>query len=405
MSEAINFERQALYEEVWADPVSTVSKRYGMSDNGLRKICKKLGVPLPPLGHWAKLRAGQKVMRARLPSHDGPTTFQAWPEAYAYRVAEAVDATKNRELLELDEAKPENRIVPNEGGPWRHPLIKALATQLKEIDRQIVAENDPAKNREGWPTFHPVTLRGTKPGGLLDIGPGFAAVVVTPDLRQRALAIADAFFGAVEARGFKVHIDGNYTIISCKDVIRQFRLSEITEKAGHNPLGYDTWTPLRRLRITLRKSPHSSNGERARDEEGISLEDQLNDLVVDLRRAVLGYNDRQHRQRELAWERQEDQRRAEIRAWHERMATEAAQREKAAIDAVFVEADQSDMFERRRQYLGRLELAAIERGIATSPGSRLGLWLSWARAACDAQDPMLERLSAFERETPRLDDE
>lgn len=41
-------EREALYDEIWTDPVITVAKRYGISDNGLRKHCKRLGIPLPP---------------------------------------------------------------------------------------------------------------------------------------------------------------------------------------------------------------------------------------------------------------------------------------------------------------------------------------------------------------------
>ena len=43
-------ERQKLYEEVWTTPMSTLAKTYGISDVGLRKVCKKLGVPLPGSG-------------------------------------------------------------------------------------------------------------------------------------------------------------------------------------------------------------------------------------------------------------------------------------------------------------------------------------------------------------------
>jgi hypothetical protein len=64
-------EREALYNEVWSEPMITVSKRYGMSDNGLRKHCKTLGIPLPPLGYWARIKAGQKVPRADLPKVTG----------------------------------------------------------------------------------------------------------------------------------------------------------------------------------------------------------------------------------------------------------------------------------------------------------------------------------------------
>jgi hypothetical protein len=51
------FEREALYAEVWREPVRTVARRYEVSDVALRKICKKLGVPVPPLSYWAKVAA------------------------------------------------------------------------------------------------------------------------------------------------------------------------------------------------------------------------------------------------------------------------------------------------------------------------------------------------------------
>ena len=59
--------RQALYEEVWKDPVTVVAARYGLSDVGLAKLCKKLVIPLPSRGYWAKVRAGKVMGRAALP--------------------------------------------------------------------------------------------------------------------------------------------------------------------------------------------------------------------------------------------------------------------------------------------------------------------------------------------------
>lgn len=52
-------ERKKLFNEIWKEPMTTVAKRYGISDNGLRKRCIKLEIPLPPTGHWAKLQAGK----------------------------------------------------------------------------------------------------------------------------------------------------------------------------------------------------------------------------------------------------------------------------------------------------------------------------------------------------------
>ncbi len=64
-------EREKLYNEVWTEPVTTVAGRYDLSDNGLRKHCRKYGIPLPPLGYWARVRAGQKVQKSSLPKVTG----------------------------------------------------------------------------------------------------------------------------------------------------------------------------------------------------------------------------------------------------------------------------------------------------------------------------------------------
>jgi hypothetical protein len=69
---ALRYERAKLYEEVWAEAVTKVAVRYGISDIALRKICKQLAVPLPPLGHWAKLAAGKAPRTPTLPTYSGP---------------------------------------------------------------------------------------------------------------------------------------------------------------------------------------------------------------------------------------------------------------------------------------------------------------------------------------------
>jgi hypothetical protein len=59
--------RQALYDAVWAQPMSKLSKEFGLSDVGLAKACRKLSVPLPPRGYWARKTAGKPVVQATLP--------------------------------------------------------------------------------------------------------------------------------------------------------------------------------------------------------------------------------------------------------------------------------------------------------------------------------------------------
>ena len=52
------YNREKIYEEIWAEPIMHVAKRYSLSDVGLGKVCKKLKIPRPGLGYWAKKAAG-----------------------------------------------------------------------------------------------------------------------------------------------------------------------------------------------------------------------------------------------------------------------------------------------------------------------------------------------------------
>jgi len=45
------YDRKTLYDEVWADPVIEVAKRYGFSDVALTKTCRKMRIPLPGRGY------------------------------------------------------------------------------------------------------------------------------------------------------------------------------------------------------------------------------------------------------------------------------------------------------------------------------------------------------------------
>jgi len=60
--------RKELYNLVWSEPMSSVCKRFGLSDNGLRKHCVSMNIPTPPKGYWAKLQNRKKVEKVPLPN-------------------------------------------------------------------------------------------------------------------------------------------------------------------------------------------------------------------------------------------------------------------------------------------------------------------------------------------------
>jgi hypothetical protein len=65
------YTRRELYDLVWSEPVSVLSSRFGLSDVGFAKICRRVRIPLPPRGYWAKRSAGKPVAQIPFPER-GP---------------------------------------------------------------------------------------------------------------------------------------------------------------------------------------------------------------------------------------------------------------------------------------------------------------------------------------------
>src|SRR5258708_1155441 len=64
--ETVSYRRGELYDLVWSQPVRVIAKKYGVSDVALAKMCRRLNVPVPGRGYWARVAAGQKPKRKSL---------------------------------------------------------------------------------------------------------------------------------------------------------------------------------------------------------------------------------------------------------------------------------------------------------------------------------------------------
>jgi hypothetical protein len=64
----MDISREDLYHRVWATPMRTVAKEFGVSDVGLSKACRGHAVPTPPPGYWTQLQHGKAPKRPPLPA-------------------------------------------------------------------------------------------------------------------------------------------------------------------------------------------------------------------------------------------------------------------------------------------------------------------------------------------------
>ena len=58
--------REELFLLVWERPSQEVAQELGISDVALTKRCRKLQVPKPPRGYWAKINAGKQPRKPLL---------------------------------------------------------------------------------------------------------------------------------------------------------------------------------------------------------------------------------------------------------------------------------------------------------------------------------------------------
>lgn len=59
--------RKELYDCVWSEPRKTLAQKFGVSDVAIGKACRKVGIPVPERGYWAKKQAGKKTVIPELP--------------------------------------------------------------------------------------------------------------------------------------------------------------------------------------------------------------------------------------------------------------------------------------------------------------------------------------------------
>ena len=106
--------RVELYNEVWDQPLVKLSKKYGISDVRLGKVCRKLRIPHPPRGYWAKRKAGVPVERLPLPEFkDAPVVRRMKTKDAAARQGLHAESARR------DRARHESRGVV-ERGVGRH---------------------------------------------------------------------------------------------------------------------------------------------------------------------------------------------------------------------------------------------------------------------------------------------
>jgi hypothetical protein len=273
--------RNELYELIWAEPMTKVAPRFGLSDVGLAKVCKRYDIPRPHVGYWAQKQVGKEPDRKPLPPAEDNTRdsieFATEEKIKPVLSLTAADRVRDEQLKKLIvfEEQPENQIVVSENPSKYHSFVRYTKAALTER----------YTNRQG---LHSPSW--TADGARLDIQ-------VTKTSLPRALRIMDVFIKAFEQRGHNATIEANeyrkdvlFVIlgeqfgIRLREKTKMVRIPESERKSLYgSKVNYE---PTGLLELQLRRRQTGFAETTWKDGKKIKLEEQLNDVMIGLLVAV-----------------------------------------------------------------------------------------------------------------------
>jgi hypothetical protein len=419
--------REDLYELAWSKPIRELAKDFRISDVALAKRCRGLGIPLPGRGYWARVGAGQRPYRPKLPERQEQSRDQQvlWAPFSSARgdersqIPSGEDAADEAWLAEriTFEQIPENAISVDPSPNRWDPVVRIHRDKLRAEVKEVLASKAAWERYEKWPEWRKrkessgdawkwqsMLIKGER---LLDYHKP-RPCRVTIETLERALAITNAIAAAGKSRGFSLRDDekeGRITVVG-HDAEFQFRVVESLElKLRKSELRKGETekykVPTGRLRIVVMDGWRE--GPIFEDKERVKVEALLNRFFVGLYKLTVKQwhearvKRRRQEQEELAALRRAEA--AKIRAEEERRV--AAERQRR--EALSAEAQRWEEARRIQLYVAWLRQRATDRHdsvagatLAVDGGGRESMdrWVAWALAVADELDPTAGRLAA-----------
>lgn len=355
--------RNQLYELIWSKSTSTLSREFGISDNGLRKICKKFNIPLPYLGYWSKLKHGKPVKKVKL-----PTSFEGKDEIIIN------PSNANPDALQKVISARSNLIKEIES---KHKRLLEVQSRLTNPDALIIKAKDAlTTNKNYW-----------SDNGLIGTRSGFITIKVAPDNVQRALKFMDALIKLIRARGHEIKVDHDETYIVVfgeQLVIRlqeRLRYEDVVEgkydwKTRHYyPTGIFM---LRCWKVIWGNQKTLADGK-------LLIENQLPKIVAGIELLALK-EIKERLEREERWEMEKEKQRLE----EEKKRIEKERFDREELDGANFQKllGQSHNWKQSQildEYISEIENKAILTGALTK---ELQEWLRWAKEKADRFNPL-----------------
>ncbi|WP_037336580.1 hypothetical protein [Salinisphaera hydrothermalis] len=367
--------------------MSQLARRFGISDVGLAKTCRRHEVPWPPRGYWAKKRSGRKTVQTKLVPVSDPYLEHTGLRLKGPVEREVPVPVDPRVAFEKDKA---NAIV-----------VSAQLSELHPLAQRALASLQAAKSGENG-------LRRPRAKQALDIA-------VSETQIARSVRLMSALITALEARELKVEVvksssDQSRTAISVDGQTLYISLIEKVRREDHVPtpkeaaaikrdphyrwrLPNHDYIPTGMLTLSVDNACYGVFQRTWSDTPRQRLEDRLNKFVIALYGIAEANRLQEERRAREQREREEQARLAELKRKSEAL-------EKARIDDLSERLALWQEAAKIRQFAAAVETSHAAGALADQSADDLKQWLNWARRYADAIDPCMHPRHPYQEEPP-----
>jgi hypothetical protein len=344
------FTRKELYDLVWQNPMLSLAKKYRISDVGLRKVCVRMEIPVPPAGYWQKLKFGKKVKRVPLPSkYSGDKDYTIQIRQDGDEFLHGIPSSSSIKQKEIEGFLKEALSVPE---------------KLTKPDKLILEAREYLKNKkpDNWLYKNMVETKR----GLLEIR-------VSPDNVDRALRFMDTLIKALRIRGHSIEIDHKTHIIVNKqklEVCLKERLKKVVVPDTYRKNTEYHPTGLLYFKMDGYYGKEWIDGK-------LTLEEQLSRILAKLELTAEKWSIEQEEYR-----RKEEERKAKELIENEKW--ERKKKELIAFKKLLAESERWQRVKLIRSYINDIE--SLKKNEDNGLGE-IEEWLVWAKNKVDWYDP------------------
>jgi hypothetical protein len=364
--EKITLTRKELYDLVWSTPMTVISKKYEISSDRLKGICKKANVPMPENGYWQKLQ------------YKKPVTIKELPDETLSNNEVVLNVIDKNVEIHSSDIFIRNRLIKEIED--NHDLPIQVPLKLTNPDKLIVEAKDSLTvDKQYNRDFN----------GLISTKSGLISITVTQESIGRALRFMDAFIKLLRARGHELIINQGttYAVVFGEEIViclqEKLRIEYTVHKYGwrnreYHPSGI----------LMFRMWKHFWWHQKVCMDGKQLIELQLPKVIANLE-LYAKKEIEEKRKSELARIKREEE--LKILQEEQRIEKEIRNRKKKefrAFKELFIRANQLHQANILRDYIQTVEANAIRNGNNTD---EMQGWIIWAKQKVEWYDPLINR--------------